>query len=137
MKPDANNPENIDITDNNKNMLAEQLNRAEDQPVSQNKFESQIRAKLEIEKQSKKVQFYIFTFLLQVSIVTVAILVQDIGPIFNVVGSISATAISYFFPCLFYVNLTKKKKNALTYISFMIIFAAAVVAVIGLVCEHI
>lgn len=94
MKPDANNPENIDITDNNKNMLAEQLNRAEDQPVSQNKFESQIRAKLEIEKQSKKVQFYIFTFLLQVSIVTVAILVQDIGPIFNVVGSISATAIS-------------------------------------------
>lgn len=51
--------------------------------------------------------------------VTIAIVVGDIGPIFNIIGSVDATAISYLLPCAFYWQLTKNnnKKKMHYYIS--------------------
>lgn len=71
-----------------------------------------------------------------VIVVAVAILVGDIGPIFNVVGSIDAVAISYVLPCGFYLRLSKKKKNVHYVASFIIFVTASILSVTCLVSNY-
>ena len=53
--------------------------------------------------------FLLYTFLLYLVIIGIAVSVDDIEDIFNLVGAIAANAISFILPSLFYVSLIKKK----------------------------
>lgn len=71
--------------------------------------------------------------------VTVAIVVGDIDPIFNVVGSIDATSISYLLPCGFYIGLNKNRRSKRFhyYTSIIIFIFAVILALTCLVCNYI
>ena len=45
----------------------------------------------------------------------VAMAVDDIEDVFNIVGAVAANAISFIFPSLFYITLVKRKKRPVTY----------------------
>ena len=53
----------------------------------------------------------LYTFILYLVVITIAILVDDIEDIFNLVGAIAANALSFILPSLFYVMLVKKKSK--------------------------
>lgn len=59
--------------------------------------------------------FYLYTLFLFMIIVGVAISVQDIKAVFNLVGAIASNSIGYIFPCMFYYLLVKYKNKTKTY----------------------
>lgn len=71
-------------------------------------------------------------------VVGTAIIVGNIEPIFNVIGSIDSTAICYVLPCLFYIKLTRKKNfsNIHYLASWVIMIFSSIVAVICLTCNY-
>ena len=75
-------------------------------------------------------QFVIIVTIFYILLVLIAILVGDIGPIFNIIGSISANAISYILPSLFYIQLAKKKDYDF-YFSIMIVIISTI---LGMFC---
>mmetsp|Transcript_70971 Transcript_70971/g.82623 ORF Transcript_70971/g.82623 Transcript_70971/m.82623 type:complete len:524 (+) Transcript_70971:41-1612(+) len=60
---------------------------------------------------------------LYILLVAAAVFANGIGSLLGIVGAIAANAISYIFPALFYVMLTKRKHQKWWYISwFMLVF---------------
>ena len=55
--------------------------------------------------------FYLFTFILYAVAIGVAIAVDDIEDVFNIVGAVAANAISFIFPGIFYYLLVKRKNK--------------------------
>lgn len=62
-------------------------------------------------KKIAKVHFYVYTLILFLIIVGIAIAVDNIEDVFSVVGSIASNAISFIFPSMFYFFLVKKKNK--------------------------
>ena len=65
------------------------------------------------EERRKKdaIEYYIFTAVLHIIITILAIVFQDIEDVFNVIGAISASAINFWFPSIFYFQSVKKKRK--------------------------
>lgn len=70
--------------------------------------------------------FIIYTIALYLISIVIAVAVDDIGAVFNVLGSFPSNWIVFIFPNLFYVKLVQLKKKPKTkkyYISwFLILF---------------
>lgn len=62
-------------------------------------------------KKIAKIHFYVYTILLFLIIVGIAVAVDNIEDVFSVVGSIASNAISFIFPSMFYFFLVKKKNK--------------------------
>ncbi|KRX00604.1 hypothetical protein PPERSA_12823 [Pseudocohnilembus persalinus] len=82
--------------------------------------------------------FYILTSIVYALVVGTAIIVGNIEPIFNVIGSIDSTAICYVLPCLFYIKLTRKNNfsNIHYLASWVIMIFSSIVAVTCLTCNY-
>ena len=68
--------------------------------------------------------FYLFTFILYAVAIGVAIAVDDIEDVFNIVGAVASNAISFIFPGLFYFVMIKRKnkeKNVKYYLSIVLV----------------
>lgn len=63
-------------------------------------------------------KFYIITTVVYIISITIAVVVGEIGPIFDIVGSIDATSISYLLPCAFYIGLKRKNKKSNKHVIF-------------------
>ena len=66
--------------------------------------------------------------------VFLAIKINNLGFIFNIIGSISANAISFTLPALFYVKLTKKK-DFNYFLSIIIIIISILLGIVCIIAE--
>ena len=76
------------------------------------------------EETENKKQFYIVTFALHIIITIFSIVFKDIQDVVNVIGAISASAISFWFPGIFYFTLVKrmkKPKKISYYLSYLLL----------------
>ena len=85
------------------------------QPVSKDNVE-EISSYIKIDDREKKkkraqVLFYIFTFVLYAIAIGIAIGVDDIEDVFNIIGAIASNMISFILPSLFYWIMVKRKNK--------------------------
>ena len=76
-----------------------------------------------------------YVLILYVLVVLSAMYATGIGSILNIVGAVAANAISYVFPSLFYVMLTKNKHQKWWYISWFMLIFGIICGGISLVME--
>ena len=69
-------------------------------------------------------------------IVYLAIIIGDIQPIFNIIGSLSANAISYTIPAIFFIKLSKKKDIYL-FLSYIIFIISILLGIFCVIAEQI
>ena len=75
--------------------------------------------------------YSVYVVILYFLMIAAAIFATEIGKILNIVGAVAANAISYIFPAIFYVKLTKKTQQKWWRISwFMLIFGC----ISGVIC---
>jgi hypothetical protein len=67
-------------------------------------------------------------------IVTVAIVVGDLGTIFNITGAVSANCIGYILPALFYIRCAKTKDTDY-YISWGLFFFGCISGIVCIISE--
>ena len=73
-------------------------------------------AKNKEERRKKSlVLFYVYTFILFGLAIMIAITVESIEEIFNLVGAIASNSIGFLFPSAFYLFSVLKKKKARTF----------------------
>lgn len=63
-------------------------------------------------RRKAQIHFYIYTATLYAVAIVIAILVDDIESVFNLVGSVASNAIGFILPCLFYFTLVAYKNKA-------------------------
>ena len=62
-------------------------------------------------KRKAQLLFYVYTAILYAVAIGIAIAVDDIEDVFNLVGAIASNAIAFIFPSLFYFTLVKRKNK--------------------------
>lgn len=55
-----------------------------------------------------RAHFVMYTVVIYLVVIGVAVGVEDIKPVFNIIGAICSTSIAILFPCLFYIKLIDK-----------------------------
>lgn len=91
-------------------------------------------------KRLVKITFFVLTFLLYGAILASAILIGNLGKVFNLVGAIASNSIGFIFPTLFYIMLIKKKnrpKRIHFYIAVLLFFTAVPFGIFSVVAENI
>ena len=78
--------------------------------------------------------FYVIVTMLLASLVIIAILAGDIGPIFTYVGAIACNSIAYILPYMFFLRLYKKR-NFIYYFTFFLLIFQSFLALTCIICE--
>lgn len=94
----------------------------------------------ERKKRKAKILFFLVTGILFVTIVTLAVTVGRLGPIFNLVGAIASNSIGFIFPTLFYIILIiqkKRKKTISFYFSLLLLCTSVPFAIFAVITEFI
>lgn len=87
-------------------------------------------------KKKAKIIFYLVTALLFITIVTLAVTIGRLGPIFNLVGAIASNSIGFIFPTLFYIILIvqkKRKKRVQFYFSLLLLCTSVPFAIFAVI----
>ena len=95
---------------------------------------------VEARRKSDSKEYYIFTFVLHVLITLFAIIFTDIEDVFNVIGAISASAINFWFPSIFYfqsVKKLKKEKKPRYYMSWALLWFFVPFGIFAVVSNYI
>jgi solute carrier family 38 (sodium-coupled neutral amino acid transporter), member 11 len=81
----------------------------------------------------KNIFFYTITLILYVILIIIAIIVNDLGMVFAIIGAICANAISYILPAMFYIKVRRKKRGVYTLALVLAVFGliAGVLSIIG------
>lgn len=83
------------------------------------------------------VLYYTIVTLLYAVTTVIAIIVQDLGPIFNILGAVSSNALTFLLPCIYYLRLTKKKSGVNIIACWFIIVIAGGVGILCIVSQQI
>lgn len=83
-------------------------------------------------------QYYLFSFLLYVLIVVLAIFISDIGPVFSLIGAICANGISFVLPAAFYMVLRRKKRKVYHLSVALLVFGicSGIICLVGEVLKN-
>lgn len=80
--------------------------------------------KPDAKKKRAQAHFILYTVLIYLVVIGVAVGVEDIKPVFNIVGAICSTSIAILLPCLFYFKLIQKnqQRKSWMYYTAIVIF---------------
>lgn len=81
-----------------------------------------------------------YTFVLYAIVIVVAILVEDIESVFNIVGAVCSTSIGVILPALFYFRQVDKKGKERTwkyYLSLSLFVVMIPYALFSIVASHV
>lgn len=81
-----------------------------------------------------------YTVLIYLVVIGVAVGVEDIKPVFNIVGAICSTSIAILLPCLFYFKLIEQqeqRKSWIYYTSIVIFCVMGPYAIFSIVALYV
>lgn len=80
--------------------------------------------------------FFVLSISLFLIVLIIAMLVDSLGAVFNVIGSIASNFIGFIFPCLFYILINEKSEKNRGFnfiISIILLFLSIILLVLGLI----